>query len=47
MGQWVGGWVGKFEIKAYRAFKYCISAFGGGGLSKNADTVDAGEGGGL
>ena len=29
------------------AFKYYVSAFGGvGGLSRNADTADAGEGGG-
>ena len=36
-----------FNVKRHKgAFKYHVSAFGGGaGLNKNADTADAGEGG--
>ena len=47
VGQWVGGWVGKFQIKAYRAFKYCISAFGGSGVwAKILTQLMLGMGGG-
>ena len=36
-----------FSVQLKGAFKYYVSAFGGvGGLIKNADTADAGEGGG-
>ena len=36
-------WIKK---RAKGAFKYYVSAGGGVGLSQNADTADAGEGGG-
>ena len=36
---------GYFQVLHKGAFRYYVSAFGGvGGLSRNADTADAGEG---